>query len=77
MIKCPDCGAENPADNLACEACGADLQPGTALLLRAPIIAPPVSPTDDPMDTTNQADPLSSLDLPVRFFARERSARLD
>ena len=66
MIKCPDCGAENPADNLACEACGADLQPGTAPT-SSKIIAPPVSPTDDPLDTTTQADPLSSLDMPSGF----------
>ncbi len=66
MIKCPDCGAENPADNLACEACGADLQPGTAATSSA-VITAPVSPTDDPMDTDDQTDPLSSLDMPANF----------
>lgn len=66
MMKCPQCGAQNPADNLACEACGADLHPGVAAAT-APIITPPVSPTDDPMDTTNQTAPLSSLDMPAGF----------
>ena len=60
MIKCPDCGAENPADNLACEACGADLHPGSAT-----VITPPVSPVDEPMDTTNQTAPITSLDMPA------------
>ncbi len=60
MIKCPQCGAENPADNLACEACGADLHPGAAT-----VITPPVSPVDEPMDTTNSADPITSLDMPA------------
>ncbi len=60
MIKCPDCGAENPADNLACEACGADLHPGAAT-----VIAPAVSPEDEPMDTMNQADPITSFDMPA------------
>lgn len=66
MMKCPDCGAQNPADNLACEACGADLHPGVAATA-ATVITAPVSPTDDPMDSTNQADPLSSLDMPAGF----------
>ena len=60
MIKCPDCGAENPADNLACEACGADLHPGAAT-----VITPPISPLDEPMDTTNQTAPITSLDMPA------------
>ena len=66
MVKCPDCGAENPADNLACEACGADLQPGTAPT-SSKIIVPPVSPTDDPLDSATQTAPLSSLDMPSGF----------
>ncbi len=66
MIKCPDCGAENPADNLACEACGADLQPGTSAT-SSKVIVPPVSPTDDPMDSAPQTAPLSSLDMSAGF----------
>ena len=66
MMKCPDCGAENPADNLACEACGADLHPGVAATSAA-VITPPVSPTDDPMDSATQTAPLSSLDMPAGF----------
>ena len=60
MVKCPDCGAENPADNLACEACGADLHPGAATVIMAP-----VSPGDEPMDTTKQSDPITSFDMPA------------
>lgn len=59
-IKCPQCGADNPADNLACEACGADLHPGAAT-----VIAAPVSPVDEPLDTTPQTAPLTSLDMPA------------
>ena len=76
MIKCPDCGAENPSDNLACEACGADLQPGTAPVSSA-VITPPVSPTDDPIDTVNQTDPLSSLDMPAGFTPAPANDPLD
>ena len=69
LIKCPQCGAQNPSDNLACEACGADLHPGSANAPAAvtTIIAPPVSPVDEPMDTSAQTDPLSSLDMPANF----------
>ena len=67
LIKCPQCGAQNPADNLACEACGADLHPGAAPAPAAATITPPVSPVDEPMDTSAQTDPLSSLDMPASF----------
>ena len=50
----------NPADNLACEACGADLHPGSAK-----VITPPVSPVDEPMDTSTPMAPLSGLDMPA------------
>ena len=60
MMKCPDCGAQNPVDNLACEACGADLHPGAGV-----VTTPPVSPIDEPMDTTNQTAPITSLDMPA------------
>lgn len=45
-VVCPECGLSNPADHLACEACGADLHPGTATAVPPAVV---LAPDPDPV----------------------------
>lgn len=61
-IFCPECNAANDADNVACEACGADLPGNTAAVPgeEKPASAVPDIPAIDPAQEEDEATALSA-----------------